>query len=348
MLAIARKVRMLGRLFRTAKPVSASLSYWGERVPTPTPTPESVQNDSRLPNWSNLTTYPMNQTNKYTGPLKAAILDWSGTTVDKYVIAPAIVFYNVFIRHGVPITMEEARKPMGLRKDLHIAQILEIPEVKERWTEAKGQTPSQSDVDDLFADFVPMQLECLPEYAGVLPETVHCVDILREHYNLKIGGTTGFTEAMVDVILDEAKKQGYVPDAAVAGDQVSTGARPTPHMVNKNLDLLDIHPIQSVVKVDDTVGGVGEGLNAGCWSVGIARYSNYMNINSYDEEAQLSENELQELIQHSREVIMNAGPHYVIDTLEQLPAVVEHINYRMMNLGDQPSDPVEGYTYFEN
>lgn len=56
----------------------------------------------------------------YVGPVKACILDWSGTTVDKYVLAPAVVFVDVFKKHGVPITMKEARQPMGLRKDLHI------------------------------------------------------------------------------------------------------------------------------------------------------------------------------------------------------------------------------------
>ena len=31
-------------------------------------------------------------TRRYTGQIKAVILDWSGTTADKYVIAPAVVF----------------------------------------------------------------------------------------------------------------------------------------------------------------------------------------------------------------------------------------------------------------
>mgnify|MGYP007133557401 FL=1 len=35
------------------------------------------------------------------GGLKAAILDWSGTTADKYVIAPAVVFVEVFKKHKV-------------------------------------------------------------------------------------------------------------------------------------------------------------------------------------------------------------------------------------------------------
>jgi len=39
----------------------------------------------------------------FRGPLKAAILDWSGTTADAHVLAPAVVFVEVFKKHGVPI-----------------------------------------------------------------------------------------------------------------------------------------------------------------------------------------------------------------------------------------------------
>ena len=37
----------------------------------------------------------------YRGPLKAAVLDWSGTTADKYTIAPAVGFVQVFKKMGV-------------------------------------------------------------------------------------------------------------------------------------------------------------------------------------------------------------------------------------------------------
>ena len=37
----------------------------------------------------------------YVGKVKAAILDWSGTTADKYVLAPAVVFVDVFEKHKV-------------------------------------------------------------------------------------------------------------------------------------------------------------------------------------------------------------------------------------------------------
>jgi len=101
----------------------------------------------------------------FRGPLKCAILDWSGTTADAHVIAPAVAFVEVFKKHGVPISMKEARVPMGLRKDLHIGKILEMPEVKKRWTQIKKSPPNAQTVQELFKDFVPMQLAVLPRYS---------------------------------------------------------------------------------------------------------------------------------------------------------------------------------------
>ena len=90
---------------------------------------------------------------QYKGPLKACILDWSGTVCDRYVMAPAVVFRDVFEKHGVPITMTEARLPMGLRKDLHIQEITKIPEVKKRWNTEYGVDPTETDVQNMFRDF---------------------------------------------------------------------------------------------------------------------------------------------------------------------------------------------------
>ena len=56
----------------------------------------------------------------YRGKVKGMVLDWSGTVADAYVVAPAVVFVQVFKKHGVEISMPEACGPMGLRKDLHI------------------------------------------------------------------------------------------------------------------------------------------------------------------------------------------------------------------------------------
>ena len=271
----------------------------------------------------------LHQAARYSGPLKAAILDWSGTTVDKYVIAPAVCFVEVFNKHKVPITMPEARKPMGLRKDLHIKAILEQPAVRDRWHQQYNRDPNQGDVDNMFRDFVPLQLEVLPKYSGLLPGCIEAVDILRNKLHMKIGCTTGFTKPMVDILLYRAKKQGFVPDSSVAGDEVINGARPKPFMVYRNLDLLNVHPIQAVVKVDDTASGIGEALQAGCWGVGVARYSNYMDIDSFEHEQSLSVDEIEARVEKSREILRNSGAHYVIDSIAELPEVAVDINERL-------------------
>ena len=270
----------------------------------------------------------------YRGQVKAVILDWSGTTADAYVLAPAVVFVDVFRKHGVEISMAEARGPMGLRKDLHIKALTEVPEIAARWEGVHGKRPDQEEVDAMFADFVPMQLACLREYTALLPGVAETTQRLQAE-GIKIGSSTGFTRPMVDILEEDAKEQGYVPDASVAGDEVVNGARPKPFMVYRNLDLLDVHPIQSVVKVDDTVSGVGEALEAGCWGVGIARYSNYMDIDSLEHEKSLPEAEMQRRLAFTRETLRKAGAHYIIDTIEELPAVVEDVNARLAR-GEKP------------
>ena len=270
----------------------------------------------------------------YRGKVKGLILDWSGTTADAYVIAPAVVFVEVFKKHGVEITMPEARGPMGLRKDLHIKALTEDPEIRARWTGVHGKDPDQGDVDRMFADFVPMQLECLRQYTGLLPGVAETSQRLQKD-GIKIGSSTGFVRSMVDILEEDAKKQGYTPDASVAGDEVEHGARPKPFMVYRNLDMLDVHPIQSVVKVDDTVSGVGEALEAGCWGVGIARYSNYMNIDSLEQAESLPEAEIQRRLAQTREILRKTGAHYVIDEFSQLTEVIDDVNERLAR-GERP------------
>ncbi len=300
----------------------------------------SLENQSINQQLPNIQTKPMSSNHNfvfkrlYKGKVSTVILDWSGTTADAYVIAPAVVFVEVFKNQGVEISMEEARGPMGLRKDLHIKALTEDPIIRERWKGVHGKYPNQADVDRMFADFVPAQLACLPQYTKLLPGVAKVIKRLQSR-GIKIGSSTGFTRPMVDILEKAAKKQGYVPDASVAGDEVVHGARPRPFMVYRNLDLLDAWPIESVIKVDDTISGVGEGLNAGCWAVGVARYSNYMNINTLDEEATLSKAEIQRRLEKTRDILRKAGAHYVIDSLADIEPVIADVNARLAR-GEAP------------
>ncbi|MFQ5437964.1 MAG: HAD hydrolase-like protein, partial [Paracoccaceae bacterium] len=198
----------------------------------------------------------------------------------------------------------------------------------------KGAAPTQADVDAMFADFVPLQLECLRKYTTLLPGVGDTMNALQKQ-GIKIGTSTGFVRSMVDILLEDSIKQGFTPDATVAGDEVVNGARPNPHMVFRNLDLMNISDIKSVVKCDDTVSGIGEAQNAGCWGVGLVRYSNYMNVNSLEEAATLSAADNAARMAVTRDILLRAGAHYVIDSLVEIPAVIADINARLAR-GEKP------------
>lgn len=269
----------------------------------------------------------------FRGPAEAVVLDFSGTTCDNWVIAPAVAFVETFREFDVPITMEEARLPMGLRKDLHLKALLEDGSILQRWRQKYHGSPTENDLKKMVERFNRIQLECLPEYATLIPGTAQTVDVLRQRYGLKIGASTGFARPMVDVLLAAAKEQGFVPDATVAGDEV-THPRPYPYMVFQNMAKMGILNTHAVIKVDDTISGVQEGLNAGCWSVGLFETSNYMNVNEIDHG--LSIQEFRQRANKSREILLKSGAHYVVPNISYLPAIVARINGRLSR-GETPA-----------
>ena len=263
---------------------------------------------------------------QYRGPIRCIILDWAGTTMDFGCIAPAVVFRQVFEKAGLPITLEEARIPMGAHKKTHIALICEIPSVHQRWVETHGTEPTEKDVKRMFENFVPMQEACLSEYSKLIPGTLEVISECRKR-GYKIGSTSGYLPGMLAINQADAKKQGYVPDATFGAGDVSRG-RPYPHMVLRNIIDLDISPVQSVVKIDDTLTGIEEGLNAGCWTVGLAISGNEMGVPL--EEWKAFSNEVKQ--KHRDRIyptMYQRGAHYVIDSIADLVPCLDDIEVRL-------------------
>ena len=265
--------------------------------------------------------------------IKSVILDFSGTTVDPYVIAPAITFVEVFKKHGISINMDQARAPMGLRKDIHIEKILKNPEISNKWIEIYNRPFNKNDIINIYNDFIPLQLECLPKYSNLIPGTENSLNKLKKKYDLSIGVTTGFSQEMCDIIINNTKKQGFIPDSYVGGDAVSNnmGFRPSPFMIYENMKLLGTWPPKSVIKVDDTVSGIEEGINAGCWTVGVYKYGNYVNLNSLDEANIINKNVLKHKEDASKNKLIASGADFVIPDISYLDHVVEIINSKLKN-----------------
>lgn len=246
--------------------------------------------------------------------------------------APAVVFVEVFKRKGVPITIEEARVPMGAHKRVHIASIAKLPSVAERWRAAHGHDCSEADIDSMFEEFVPLQMACLAEYADLVPGCIESVAAFRER-GLKIGSTTGYLAEMMELLRTEAKKRGYEPDSTVCAAEVPFG-RPEPWMCLENAKNLRIFPMESMVKVGDTLPDISEGLNAGMWTIGLAKTGNEMGLN-LDEISKLESSDYEARLTRAYGRMRAAGAHYVVDSIVEVPALLDDIDARLAR-GERP------------
>lgn len=271
---------------------------------------------------------------RYKGPIKLVVLDWAGLTVDYGCYAPALVFIEVFKRKGIDISMEQARGPMGRYKRDHIKSILEwYPDVSAKWKEKHGRGWTEGDVDDMFENlFKPLQLKVIRSYSKLIPDTLETVKWLRER-GIKIGSTTGYFSEAARINLEEAVKQGYKPDATFCSDDVPAG-RPSPWMVMRNMMETNVFPPAAVVKVDDTVVGVEEGLNAGTWAVGVSKTGTLVGLNE-EEVKNTPQKKLEAMIEAANDMHRRAGAHYVIEEISQLPQVVIEIEERLRR-GERP------------
>jgi len=268
----------------------------------------------------------------YRGPLKGVILDWAGTTMDYGCYAPAVVFIKIYKQFGVEITMEQAREPMGAHKRVHILQISQIDAVRKKWTEVHGKPPTEEDVDKMFEQFVPAQLEVLADYADLIPGTLEACAAFRSQ-GLKIGSTTGYLQEMMNILVKEAAKRGYEPDSTVCAADVPAG-RPEPWMCLINAQNLRIFPMEALVKVGDTLPDIYEGLNAGMWTIGLAMTGNELGLN--EAEIKDLDPEIRELKrQRAYTRMAQAGAHYVVDNIADVPPLIDAINERMAR-GERP------------
>ena len=177
-------------------------------------------------------------------------------------------FLKVFSEEkGIDITYRQAREPMGLLKIDHIKAILNMPEVNDKFRARYGRDWNMDDVNEMYQSFEKHLFASLTNFTTPIPGVLDTIKELRGN-GIKIGSTTGYTQAMMDVVRPGAAAKGYVVDNLVTPDNLPAG-RPAPYMIYKNMIDLAIPSVDNVVKVGDTIADIKEGVNAKVWSIGI-------------------------------------------------------------------------------
>ncbi|KZN38086.1 phosphonoacetaldehyde hydrolase [Pseudoalteromonas luteoviolacea] len=266
--------------------------------------------------------------------IKALILDWAGTVVDYGSIAPTSIFVEAFKRgFDFDISLQEARGPMGMGKWDHISTLLNTPEISSRWQAQFGRLPSNQDVDHIYETFMPLQIAKVTQRAKPIEGTLDVIHRLQAS-GIKIGSCSGYPKPVMDVLVPASAEYGYIPDCVVASDECVAGSRPGPWMALENVQRLGISRVASCVKVDDSVHGITEGLNAGMWTIGLAITGNAVGL-SEEEWRALDESQQQALAYRAYAQLSTAGAHYVIDSLADIEPVLLEIESKLAR-GERP------------
>jgi len=274
----------------------------------------------------------------FRGPLKLAVLDLAGTVVDFGSRAPAGAFVELFARERIRISEADARGPMGMHKRDHIAAICALPSVEEQWQARRGRAVCGADIQALYETFIPLQMDLLADYTEPVPGAAATIGALRAR-GLRIAFTTGYSRDMMDIVLSATARYGLIADTAVCGTDVPAG-RPAPWMALECARRTGIYPPAACIKFGDTIVDVEAGRNAGMWSIGAAISGNMTGLSLADWEA-LPKNEGQEFRAKAKRAMHAVGAHAVIDSVRDLPAVVDQINAVMQEGGTPDSNPAK-------
>ncbi|MDE1167926.1 MAG: phosphonoacetaldehyde hydrolase [Pseudomonas sp.] len=264
--------------------------------------------------------------------LQAVVLDWAGTVVDFGSFAPTQIFVEAFAEFGVAVSLEEARGPMGMGKWDHIRTLCNQPQIAERYRAAFARLPSDDDVTALYNRFMPLQIEKIAEHSALIPGALQAIAQLREQ-GLKIGSCSGYPAVVMAKVVELARSNGYVADHVVATDQVPNG-RPYPAQALANVIALGVDDVAACVKVDDTWPGILEGRKAGMWTVALTCSGNALGL-TYAQFKALPAEALSLERERISQMFEGSRPHYLIDTIADLPAVIDEINARLAR-GEMP------------
>jgi phosphonoacetaldehyde hydrolase len=258
--------------------------------------------------------------------IKYVILNFSGTIIDPYSLYSSNMLINTFSRHKIDITSSETRKSMGLRKDVHINELLK---------ETRGVYPSrQREGTMLFKEFISEYYALSEKFSEIIPGVEDAINELRD-MNIKIGLTTGLNRKMINIIESSLKFQGIKLDCIVAGDEVFNGIKPYPHMLYKNLDFLKVKNINEVVKIGSTLKGIEEGNNAGCKTIALSKYSHEVGIKSFSSLNEMSKDTLSRKEEYSRQLMATVNPHAICDTLSDVPKIIKKWNEEKYEIGSK-------------
>ena len=89
-----------------------------------------------------------------------------------------------------------------------------MPEVSERFRIAHGREWNQNDVAIMYQSFEKHLFASLQDFTTPIPGVVETMEQLRRE-GIRIGSTTGYTDAMMKIVQPGAAAEGYTVDLSL-------------------------------------------------------------------------------------------------------------------------------------
>jgi phosphonoacetaldehyde hydrolase len=257
--------------------------------------------------------------------IKLVVFDWAGTLIDHGSVAPVQAVQTAFASACLEVSRAQIRGLMGLSKRDLIESLLRIPSVQRSFEAVRGRSSNAADVDELYAAYMPAQLEAIRTKSTVIQGALASFAGLREQ-NIAIATVARYFRAATELVHQLASAQGLTPDFAISIDDVPEG-QPASFMICACMQALKVQRAREVLVVGDTALDVLTARNAGCLSTGIAGTGNEVGLTAHEWE-ELTMPARNSALANAHRTLRDAGADFVIDTLTELPLVIQRITER--------------------
>jgi phosphonatase-like hydrolase len=201
-------------------------------------------------------------------------------------------------------TVQKALQKAGVETTLEV--VLEYGAGKEKFQaindvlESTGhKNNSKINASEIFESFKEMLVEAYEKLEVTPCEGVEELFLKLKENGVKVVLNTGYNRETAQTLLNKLGwKVGNQIDALITADDVVNG-RPTSEMIDKAMQLFNITDAAHVLKAGDSIIDIEEGQNANCGvTVGVLTGA------------------------HTREQLETARPTMILDSLQELGAVL--------------------------
>jgi len=258
--------------------------------------------------------------------IKGVIFDLSGTIIDKYSLSSLINLRNAFLSKRIDLYPNMLNKYIDKKKINHIYAISNTYDFKYQFIHKHGRRHYENDLLDIYDEFCCLQKLSLQQLSlktnvDIIPGAQDTLKMLKDR-NIKIGITTDFNEEHMSLGIDILGRYGVHIDSSASISCLTKVMGTNSDMIKLNMKQMGIDDPKHILKVDSTCLGIQGGLNAGCITAAVPRWSVNMGVHSYKCLEALEDpdnfNKLRCKLIISRNILYNSNPYYMINDLKLL------------------------------